>query len=103
MPRKQLASYGRRRFRVNVFVARGLVCCEWRVRGRRRTKSWPDSTKTREVAKRWAEDYADERRRLEQERAAAVVEPATLQLLWSRYRLAHGESWRPKTRTLYAG
>ena len=37
----------------------------------------------REVAKRWAEDYADERRRLDQDRAPATVEPATLQLLWT--------------------
>jgi len=78
MPRKHLASYGRRRFRVNLFVARGLVCCEWRVRGQRRTKSWPDSPKTREVAKLWAEDYADERRRLEQDRAAAAAVRANL-------------------------
>jgi integrase len=103
MPRRRLAFYGRRRFRVNVFVARGLVCCEWRVRGQRRTKSWPDSPKTREVAKRWAEDYADERRRVQQDRAAATVEPATLQLLWSRYRLARGDAWRPKTKDLYEG
>ncbi len=103
MPRKRLASYGRRRFRVNVFVARGLVCCEWRVRGRRKRKSWPDSAKTREVAKRWAEDYADERRRLELDKVTVAAEPVTLSVLWSRYRLAQGESWRPKTRKLYDG
>jgi len=73
------------------------VWCEWRdARKKRHTKSWPVSQEA--DAKRWAEEYAAERRRL-----MPIGGPIpTVAELWIKYKAANEHGWRPKTATLYA-
>jgi integrase len=92
---------GDRPFTVRVTAARGLVSCQWRVKGKRCTKSWPDSPRRRAAALQWAKDYAAERRKIART-PVRIEAPLTLAALWARYRAANAADWRPKTAKGYA-
>lgn len=95
--RRHVRTYGTHGVTVHVYLERGKVWCEWRdARGKRKTKSWPASLE--HEAKKWAQEYADERKRL-----APIAGPIpTVAQLWEKYRAAKAHAWRPKTAKLYA-
>lgn len=97
MTRKHGRTYGIHGATVRLWVDRGRVWCEWRdARKKRHTRSW--SVAQEADAKRWAEEYSAERRRL-----MPVGGPIpTVAELWTKYKAANQEGWRPKTAKLYA-
>lgn len=96
MTRVTIAEYGAKRAKVRVFTEGELARVQWRVRGKLRTESYPNTPAGRATAKAFAKGVADERLRPNAKERIAVRE------LWNRFAEAEFPHFRARTKILYA-
>lgn len=91
--------YGHHGHSVRVFTdaAHELVRVQWRSKGERKTKSWPNTRDGVRDAKAWARAFAENRNLPTASRRAL-----TLREIWERYSTAEFPHLRPRTQENYA-
>lgn len=91
-----LGRYGRRGYRVRLWVEGDRIRAQWRERGIRQSRSWPDTAPNRKEARIWAQEFV--KARLEKK---APQELLTVAQLWARFRTEEFKHIRPKTQRFY--
>lgn len=95
MTRVTIAEYGAKRAKIRVFTEGELVRVTFRVRGKLKTESYPNTPAGRATAKAYAKGVADARIR------PNVKERITVRELWNRFAEAEFLHLRQKTKKLY--
>lgn len=95
MTRVTIAEYGAKRAKIRVFTEGELARVQWRVRGKLRTESYPNTPAGRATAKAFAKGVADMRIRPD------AKERITIRELWSRFAEAEFPHFRDRTKVLY--
>lgn len=98
MTRKPLGkgSYGGHGRTVRLWIEGRLIRAQYRERGKRRTKSWPNSPANRSYAKAWAAAFVEARER------PVEIPRLTVRELWLRYQKAEWDTLREKSHRVYA-
>lgn len=94
MTRVTIAEYGAKRKKIRVFTEGELVRVTFRVRGKLKTQSWPNTAKGKAEAKAYAKGVDEAR--------IPTTKPANLTIggLWEKY-IAANDHLRPKSVKLY--
>lgn len=95
MTRVTIAEYGAKRAKIRVFTEGDLTRVQWRVRGKLRTESYPNTPAGRATAKAFAKGVADARIR------PNAKERITVRELWTRFAEAEFPHFRARTKILY--
>ncbi len=95
MTRVTIAEYGAKRAKIRVFTEGELARVQWRVRGRLRTESYPNTPAGRASAKAFAKGVAEARIR------PNAKERITVRELWNRFAEAEFPHFRARTKILY--
>jgi integrase len=93
--RVTIAEYGAKRAKIRVFTDGDLARVQWRVRGKLRTESYPNTAAGRASAKAFAKGVADARLNPDAKDRIVVRE------LWNRFAEAEFPHFRPRTKILY--
>jgi integrase len=93
--RVTIAEYGAKRAKIRVFTEGELARVQWRIRGRLKTESFPNTAAGRATAKAFAKGVADARIK------PNAKERITLRELWNRFAEAEFLHLRDKTKKLY--
>jgi integrase len=93
--RVTIAEYGAKRAKIRVFTEGELARVQWRVRGRLRTESYPNTPAGRASAKAFAKGVAEARIR------PNAKERITVRELWNRFAEAEFPHFRARTKILY--
>jgi integrase len=95
MTRVTIAEYGAKRAKIRVFTDGDLARVQWRIRGRLKTESFPNTPAGRASAKAFAKGVADARIH------PNAKERITIHELWNRFAEAEFPHLRAKTKVLY--
>jgi integrase len=95
MTRVTIAEYGAKRAKIRVFTEGELARVQWRIRGRLKTESFPNTAAGRATAKAFAKGVADARIK------PNAKERITVRELWNRFVEAEFPHFRERTKILY--
>jgi integrase len=93
--RVTIAEYGAKRAKIRVFTEGELARVQWRIRGKLKTESWPNTAAGRATAKAYAKGVAEARIK------PGVKERITIRELWNRFAEAEFPHFRARTKILY--